>query len=460
MAKSIRGRRVVALMAMVFFGCQSGSVAMGPTEGSESATGDAGAAIPVSAPDAEEALLHWPADVVSPTDGQTRVFGNAKISATWHSGSNLRDTAFTVRDTTGGVVAGDMVVSGGEVEFVTSAPLPVGTNLSVELTGIITDGGGEHRRVDEAWSFETLGDGGDILRYWDINEIEVERAITRDDFGNGMGKGRFGSDGTFDSGLLWAVNDPSGSAARGKVLRVTHLANAYGNGNGLSAMSQIEGHHTELYFAYDLYVPPGHYWTLGGKMPGFLGGSDEALRTYSIGRWSTGGGDPPEGEDAFSARGGFHSANAYGVVAPNLMGLEFYAYYPRPALCSTSPYAADLYRHAKTLWWDGGDGRSPPRDRPVEEKPYQVPFDRWVRIEQHVKLNSAGGVSDGVLEAWVDGEKVFEDRAFHFVCHEGSAIHLLNLAMWYGGNSTDWSAPTEQSEYFDNFVVSTRPITH
>ena len=78
---------------------------------------------------------------------------------------------------------------------------------------------------------------------------------------------------------------------------------------------------------------------------------------------------------------------------------------------------------------------------------------RWVCIESHVRLNTPGR-SDGVFELWVDGkpEAARTDLDWHGAWGD-YAINAVFLENYWNTGSVK-----RQARWFDNFVVSTRPI--
>jgi len=77
----------------------------------------------------------------------------------------------------------------------------------------------------------------------------------------------------------------------------------------------------------------------------------------------------------------------------------------------------------------------------------------WRCIEAHAKLNDPGA-ANGVFELWVDGRPEARREGLNWVgsysAYGWNAVFLENY--WNGGS------PRTQERYFDNFVVSTRPI--
>ena len=77
---------------------------------------------------------------------------------------------------------------------------------------------------------------------------------------------------------------------------------------------------------------------------------------------------------------------------------------------------------------------------------------KWHCVEVHMKLNSAG-LSDGVLELWVDGNMEAQRTGLNYV---GSAPYGINAV--YFENYWNAGSPANQERYFDNIVVSTAKI--
>ena len=78
---------------------------------------------------------------------------------------------------------------------------------------------------------------------------------------------------------------------------------------------------------------------------------------------------------------------------------------------------------------------------------------RWVCVECHVKLNTPGK-SDGMFELWIDGkpEASRTDLDWQGTWSE-YAINAVFLENYWNSGSTK-----RQARWFDNFVISTRPI--
>jgi hypothetical protein len=133
----------------------------------------------------------------------------------------------------------------------------------------------------------------------------------------------------------------------------------------------------EAYMRY--YLRLGPEWADSpdtGKLPGFAG-------TYNKAGW---GGRGWHGMQGWSARGSFLKSLPPEHPAHRLLPLASYVYHSK----SASSYG-------EILPWGGGKGAG------------LIKPNRWVCIEQHVRLNTPGR-EDGLLRAWVDGQPVFARR--------------------------------------------------
>jgi hypothetical protein len=79
--------------------------------------------------------------------------------------------------------------------------------------------------------------------------------------------------------------------------------------------------------------------------------------------------------------------------------------------------------------------------------------DKWFCVEVHVKLNEPG-VSNGIQEFWIDGQLEARREGLNFVgAYSDYAINAVFFENYWNAGS-----PLAQERYFDNIVVSTKPI--
>jgi len=77
----------------------------------------------------------------------------------------------------------------------------------------------------------------------------------------------------------------------------------------------------------------------------------------------------------------------------------------------------------------------------------------WHCIETHMKLNDAG-VANGLFELWINGQLEARKTNLNWVgSYNAYGINAVFIENYWGDGS-----PTTQERYFDNFVISTRPI--
>lgn len=179
---------------------------------------------------------------------------------------------------------------------------------------------------------------------------------------------------------------------------------------------------TELYWRYWVRFDPNFYITVPkrGKIPG----------PATLGNDGCNGGDPTTiSNPCFSARTMF-SRDYKGDALPGETLLGYYN------------YSLDSPSHRGDLWdWD-------PEVALLE-------FGEWYCVEGHIDLGSPGG-SNGVLEAWVDGEPAFSNTNIRYRrAAETFGIESFWFDIYYGNPSTP--SPKEQGIWFDSWAMgSTR----
>lgn len=167
-------------------------------------------------------------------------------------------------------------------------------------------------------------------------------------------------------------------------------------------------------------------WTTatGGKLPGFAGDSSPDNGGQ--------GGAPATGDNAWSARGMYGEFDAEAAAVP----LGQYVYH--------SAYA-ERSDYGDADWWAPGPDR-------LFDEAVRARHDRWYAVRQHLRVN-APGEENGLIEAWVDGERVYERDGLHFTDNEAfRSIHRIWLDVYHGGAE---KSPHDQHVYFDQFNVST-----
>jgi predicted component of type VI protein secretion system len=83
--------------------------------------------------------------------------------------------------------------------------------------------------------------------------------------------------------------------------------------------------------------------------------------------------------------------------------------------------------------------------------------ERWYHVEYQVKLNTVGR-SDGIVRGWLNGRLLCERSDMRFRMDPKSQIRNVALDFYFGGAGQRNTPKTEQSGYFDSFVVSQKPL--
>ena len=178
---------------------------------------------------------------------------------------------------------------------------------------------------------------------------------------------------------------------------------------------KLKRSYDELYCAYSVMFQNSFDFVLGGKLPGFVGG-----RGYT-------GGNRPDGKNGWSAR----------MMWRRVGGIVQYVYHP--------------YQRGK--WGDDLPWK------PGFLSSYSFEPGKWYTVEHHIKMNTPGK-SDGLIEGWLNGQLALRETDFLFRDIPSLGIDAFYFSTFFGGQGPQWAPTKDEYIYFDNFVISTRPITH
>lgn len=213
------------------------------------------------------------------------------------------------------------------------------------------------------------------------------------------------------------VVDATADVVAGKSIKVKYPANKIGGNSGLHFHAPIGvSGLTEAYLGYWVRFDPEFPNLKGGKLPGLTGGVTDDNNTGISG-----------GRKVLLGKG-FSSRNMF-VGGRRITNYFMWMENPRP------PKGNHIY----------GDGPS---------KQFNWEPGKWYFIEQHVKLNTLG-LSDGVLEVWINGERTtnytnWKARA----TGQNYIIRDLQFSTHLGGNDSGWFWPEDVFTYFDTILVS------
>lgn len=171
----------------------------------------------------------------------------------------------------------------------------------------------------------------------------------------------------------------------------------------------------EAYFRYYLKLAEGAKVGGGGKLPGFSG-------TYNKAGW---GGRGNTGKNGWSARGGFYKTIS-DKNSPWAGRLPIGQYI----------YEVGKDKYGKTFPWGHELSTLEPG--------------RWYCIEQHLKLNTPGQ-SNGLLEIWVDGVKIYQKADLYLRDTKKLKIEKVWFNFYFGGVAK----PLQNFDmYIDNIVIA------
>lgn len=196
-------------------------------------------------------------------------------------------------------------------------------------------------------------------------------------------------------------------AERGKVLEVFFPKGSVGPQQGGIQFVRNLPPNKEYYLDYYLKFDAAFDFNLGGKLPGLTSGGE----TY------TGGVHPTEGQ-GWSAR--YMWTDKMPVV---------YLYY----VDMNDTYGESLALSTK---FEKG---------------------KWYRITQFIKINDYDK-TNAEITVWLDGKVVAKKQNFRLRIGTKGLIDSFYFSTFHGGNTTDWAARNDCYIYFDNLIVTTKPI--
>lgn len=215
-------------------------------------------------------------------------------------------------------------------------------------------------------------------------------------------------------GLVYIVE--GGDPSHQKALRVLFPKGSYSNSSvpgKIQWIVDLAKGFNEIYFSYDIKFDKDFDFVKGGKIHGLAGGKRNS------------GGNKPNGLDGWSSRVIWFSQGKLGQ----------YVYHPD----QPSNYG-EIFKY--TI--NGEDV--------VAEK------GKWYRIVNRVAMNTPKK-RDGVVQAWVDDQLVLDIRNLRFRDTDSMNIDTFYFTTFFGGDGEEWAAVKDEFIYFDNFRISTVPIT-
>jgi hypothetical protein len=221
-----------------------------------------------------------------------------------------------------------------------------------------------------------------------------------------------------DEGRVSIVNDSN--TVGDKSLVVMYPKDLSNTGKSQWKMN-LGSSYDELYLSYRLRFDDNFDFVRGGKLPGFCGGECNS------------GGDPPDGTDGWSARMMWRTDGSGGSpLNPNQANIVQYVYHPDQA-----------GTNADDIKWDDGTL--------ADWKHFDS--DVWYHLQHRIVMNTPGQ-SNGIIQAWLDGEMVLNQQNMRFRDNSTFGIDWLYFSTFFGGSSEVWEASKDEHAYYDDFVVA------
>ena len=195
------------------------------------------------------------------------------------------------------------------------------------------------------------------------------------------------------------------------------------------------GDFDDIYYAYDIDIPPDIVMTRHAKFGPSLRGGPEI----------TTGGNTADGYNGFSARAAFDSRTNVAADDPR--------FYPQ------GTGAMYLY-HADQPNISGQIQIAESND-----EPRTWPLGQTTRVQVRVKMNTpetsqgrGNSRNDGLLQVWYDGELVIDERDMRWRHDDDIHIEDFFYSASYGGSDDTFATVKREMVWFSDMVISDRPI--
>lgn len=195
------------------------------------------------------------------------------------------------------------------------------------------------------------------------------------------------------------VADPADPANR--ALRVTYPAGRIGGNSAMTFTTRFASAKS-YWLQYRVMFAPGFEWVKGGKLPG-LGGGDFPTGCLKDGSF-----------DGFTTRLMWRAEGSGWA----------YLYHPGKKDDCGDNYGIGHFEAGQ-----------------------------WHTVTQHVVLNDVGK-TNGVLVQYIDGAEVLRMQDREWRRSDAVMIDGIKMDTFFGGATLDWAPGTDQTIYFDDFVVS------
>lgn len=200
---------------------------------------------------------------------------------------------------------------------------------------------------------------------------------------------------------------------RGKVLRVLYPSSGVtSKQSGVSWRIPLEGNFESIYISYKVKFDKDFIFAKGGKLPGLMGGN------YSSGLRRS------DGKTGFSVRMMWFENGR----------ITFYVYHTN-----------QMNDEGDIMEWRS-NGKA------ISFQP-----EVWYRIGEKVVMNTPGK-NDGMIYGWIDGKLCFKKTHINFRNVNKYSVDSLFFSTFFGGHTADYKSPKDQYAFFDDILISQKPI--
>ncbi len=199
------------------------------------------------------------------------------------------------------------------------------------------------------------------------------------------------------------------------VLRVHYPKGEFGNvKGGAQWIAYLGQSFNDLKLSYWLRFSENFDCRRGGKLPGLIGGhlQDRINSTVT-------GGHRPSGDDGWSAR----------IMWRADCHLVQYIYHKN----QPSNYGQDF------SWKKNG----------VKVK---IILGQWHQVTTRIVMNQVG-LKNGIVQSWLDGDLVLEQRDLEFRTISTLGIDALYFSTFFGGDDQSWAPVRDSFADFDDFTI-------
>ena len=228
-----------------------------------------------------------------------------------------------------------------------------------------------------------------------------------------------------DEGRVTVVSGQNAFGGTGSSLAVAYPEDEVGTKEtGAQWQLELDDEYEEAFLSYRVQFADGFDFSRGGKLPGLAGGSAPT------------GNAPAEGDNGWTGR---------------LMWLTDFTGQPG----NPEQLTSQAISYAKYV--DSGfnrDGRNEDEIHWIDPDGSRSEFESgvWYEITQRVVMNTPG-VSDGVIQVWLDGVLVHDQTDVLFRTVPDLKIDQVYFSTFFGGGD-GWETTKDETVLFDDFEVS------